>query len=173
MVFDVTNFYTKPASLAAFWWVDGNHSPQPWLAAFREYAYRYKCIGKCAFDATGTGAGYNEPSHGIQELMPWPVKFTGSSKYMGVNLAKTLMGRGLILFPNIPMLWTQLSKYRLPDDKIRQDLVMCIVVACMYLNYIFYFHKEELPLKEGDQAEESYQSVGRYRFHRRERGFLR
>jgi hypothetical protein len=48
------------------------------------------------------------------------------------------MHRGLFQFPNIPMLFNQMAKYKLPDDKLRQDLVMTVVLAASYLDYLFY-----------------------------------
>lgn len=149
MVFDVTDFPTIPAHLQAFSWVYGNNSPDPWISKYLELADRYSCLNRNAFDGTGLqGSGYDHKLHGLDNLNPWPVKLGGSMKFIYMNAAKTLVSRGLLQFPKLPMLFSQLSNYRMPDDNLRQDLVMTVVIAAAWLDSTFYGALDQSETKE-------------------------
>jgi len=138
MVFEIGNFPQVPAHLHAFEWVYGNGAPEPWLNAYVDLCLQYNCVNRNVFDSTGLQAGYERWVHGLQDLGPWALNLGGAKKFIALNSAKTLMHRGLFQFPNIPMLFNQMAKYKLPDDKLRQDLVMTVVLAASYLDYLFY-----------------------------------
>lgn len=161
MVFDVTNFPVIPAQLRAFKWVYGNNSPEPWISTYLDYCIKYKCINMNAFDSTGPQAGYGQMVHGLRDLNPWEVNTGGGKKFIYLNAAKTLTAKGLIQFPNIPLLFSQMAKYKLPDEKLRQDLVMTLMIAAAYLNILFYG-------QPGDETQEKPNHDGRYPF--RDRG---
>lgn len=160
MVFDVTEFPTIPAQLRAFKWVYGNNSPDPWIEAYLNYCLTYKCINLNAFDSTGPQAGYGQMVHGLRDLNPWEVNTGGGKKFIYLNAAKTLTARGMIQFPNIPLLFSQMAKYKLPDEKLRQDLVMTMMIAAAYLNILFYS-------QEGDESESEPNKDGRYPYRSR------
>ena len=166
MVFDITYFPEVPASLRAFYWVYGENSPDPWIMKYLEYCHTYGCIGRNGFDATGPQSGYGHFVHGLHMLNPWEVKMGGGTKYIYLNAAKTLMSRGKFAFPNIPMLFAQLSKYKLPDDKLRQDLVATLTVAAAQLDWMFFGADDGIvDFKKNED--------GRYQFHSRERDHQR
>lgn len=160
MVFDITEFPRVPAQLVAFSWVYGNNSPDPWIMKYMELCAAYHCVGRNAFDSTGPQSGYSHMVHGLNDLNPWPVNTGGGKKYIYLNAAKTLVSRGKFQFPNIPMLFAQMSKYKLPDDKLRQDLVMTLMIAGAYLDYMFYNVSDE-------EVVEDPAWMGRYGFHKR------
>lgn len=168
MVFDITNFPESPAEMVSFHWVYGRNSPIPWISKYIELADRYHCIGRNAFDSTGAQSGYNHMVHGLNDLMPWAVKLGGGTKFVYLNAAKTLTSHGKFQFPNIPMLFAQMAKYKLPDDKIRQDIVSCLIIAAAYLDHLFYnISSEEEPEDEEDEKS------GRYGFHSRQQAHWR
>lgn len=136
-VWEVTGFPRKPATMAAFHWVYGSGSPNPWMSAYTEYVIRYNAVGFNAFDATGFQAGYERLTE-IGDLLPNPIKLSGQQKYVYLNLLKKYMADGLLEYPTIPHLFSQLSKYKLPDDKLRQDLVMMLVVLAAQLEMVYY-----------------------------------
>lgn len=138
MVFEITDFPTRPAHLRAFAWVYGNGSPDPWLQKYAEYCIEYNCVSRNAFDATGPQAGYERWVHGLHTLLPTPYNFGGVAKFVALNTTKKMINNGLLTFPNLPMLFNQMTKYKLPDDKIRQDLVMAVLVACNWLEQLYY-----------------------------------
>jgi hypothetical protein len=162
MVFDVTNFPTIPATMRSFAWVYGNNSPEPWIQKYMELCYKYGCVGRNAFDSTGPQSGYGRMIHGLTDLFPWEVNMGGGKKYIFLNAAKTLISKGLYQFPDIPMLFSQLAKYKLPDEKLRQDLVACLLVASAYIDYMFMN-------TDADQTEFKKNEDGRYKYHSRER----
>lgn len=160
MVFDITHFPDIPAMLVAFHWVYGRNSPTPWISKYIELAYKFKCIGRNAFDSTGAQSGYNHMVHGLSDLMPWAIKLGGGTKFVYLNACKTLASHGKFQFPDIPMLFAQMAKYKLPDDKLRQDIVSCLIIAAAYLDHLFYNITNE-------EEQEPEEDDGRYNFHSR------
>lgn len=127
-VFDVTEFPKRPAQLAAFAWVYGNNSPNPWIAKYTEYVIKYKALALNGYDATGpSGAGYSK-LESIKDLMATGVGLQAQKKFANFNLLKKIMADGLIHIPSIEHLFNQLSKYRLPDDGLRQDIVSMLII---------------------------------------------
>lgn len=168
MVFGVDKFPDVPAQLHAFDWVYGNGSPDPWINSYTQLCLEYNCVGMNVFDSTGLQAGYERWVHGLQDLNPWPLNLGGTKKFISLNSAKTLMSRGLIQLPSIPMLFNQLQKYKLPDDKLRQDLVMTIVLAAAYLDHLFYGRTlGEQPTKSDPKSQERISFHGRDVTHAR------
>lgn len=162
MVFEITDFPTRPAHLRAFAWVYGNGSPDPWLQKYAEYCIEYNCVSRNAFDATGPQAGYERWVHGLHTLLPTPYNFGGVAKFVALNTTKKMINNGLLTFPNLPMLFNQMTKYKLPDDKIRQDLVMAVLVACNWLEQLYYEAGEgETDVEEEDTRWKWHES--RYR----------
>jgi len=142
IVWDITFFPKQPATLAAFHWVFGNNSPAPWLAKYTELVMRFHAVGRNAFDSTGPQSGY-ERVEGMAELQPTPVSMAGNTKYVLLTLTKSWMANGMFEMPFIPHIFSQLAKYRLPDAKLKQDLVMMILVAVAWLEHLFYSDNDD------------------------------
>lgn len=136
-VFDVTDFPRTPAALAAFDWVYGNNSPNPWIASFTEFVINYQAVGMCGFDSTGFQSGYERMTD-INILLPTPISLAGNNKYVYLNFAKKLVADGLFQFPTIPHLFSQMAKYRLPDTNLKQDIVSMLFVAAALLEPMYY-----------------------------------
>jgi len=166
MVWDITDFPNTPAIMTAFSWVFGNGSPNPWLAKFTEYTLRYKAMSRNAFDSTGVQSGY-ERLTGMSALMPVPIALSGQRKYVYLTLTKKFAADGLFQMPNISHIFSQMSKYRLPDDHIRQDLVMALLITSAVLEPLFYiarYEEEDEPVKKNDDR---YSRRGTNRYERR------
>ena len=153
MVWDITDFPRTPAIMKAFCWVFGNGSPNPWLAKFTEYTIKYRAMGMNAFDSTGVQSGY-ERLTGMSALKPVPIALSGQRKYVYLTLTKKFAADGLFQIPSIAHIFSQMSKYRLPDDHIRQDLVMALLVTSAVLEPLFYvmdYDDEELSERNDDR----------------------
>lgn len=144
MVWDVTDFPAKPAVLRAFNWVAGKGSYWPFITSYEEYVRRYDAYTRNAFDSTGAQKGFDELVFATMGLAAEGMDLSGSisGKMHALNAAKFFMGRGMMQFPFIGHLINQLTKYTLPDTKIRQDLVMCLAMSALYIRRYYY---EEIP----------------------------
>ena len=146
MVWDVTDFPSQPARLQAFNWVFCNGSYWPFVTAFEDYVKRYNAKGRNGFDSTGTQTGFNELVFATMSLETEGINLAAQGKYLALNAAKFFMGRGMMKIPYIEHLVNQLSHYRLPDAKLKQDLVMCIAMSAAYMRRYYY---EDMPDIEG------------------------
>lgn len=140
-VWDITDFPTQPAHLRAFTWVYGNGKPDPWIEQFVSYFYTYRCLGRSAFDATGLQTGYDRWVYALEKIAAEKMQM-GQTKFGYLNAAKILVPRGMLQAPNIPMLYSQMSKYRLPDEKLRQDLVMFLIMTAGWLERLWYMQED-------------------------------
>ena len=114
--------------MVAFNWVYGNNSPNPWMAKYTEYVITYNALSWNGYDSTGpSGAGYDR-LYAIKDLLAQPIGMQGQNKFTYLNLLKKTMADGKIQIPSIEHVFNQLSKYRLPDDKLRQDIVSMLIV---------------------------------------------
>lgn len=151
MVWNITGFPKNPAHLTAFSWVFGHGSPNPWIDQYYTYVQKYNCITRNGFDATGPQSGYEDLVYIIQEVMAEKFYMTSGRKWAALNAAKVMCSHGLIQVPSLPLLQAQMSKYRIPDDKIAQDLVMCLSMSCLWLErlwHITYDNEQEEPEEE-------------------------
>lgn len=142
-VWDITGFpgtaaNPVPAKLAAFHWVFGNNSPVPWMQSFFDYVMRYKAIGRCGYDSTGWQSGYQGWVETFAQIQSLGMNMNESNKFMHLNSAQQMMARAMIKFPNITMMNSQLAKYDLPDKKLRQDIVVMIMLSCTWLQQLYY-----------------------------------
>jgi hypothetical protein len=142
-VWDITDFPDTPAFLVAFNWVFGNNSPLPWMQVFADYAHRYHCVGRCAYDSTGAQSGYDKLVELFNDLLSEGLNMSSAKKSEYVNFAKTMMAKGLIQFPTIAGIVSQLMKYDVPDTNISQDIVMMIAMTCGRLEEYFYLSQRE------------------------------
>lgn len=166
MVFDYTYFPHQPATLRAFWWVFGNNSPWPWIEVYTSAVKRYDAYFSNAIDDTGTQSLYNRVVTALKEINVGSMPLNANNKLGYLNLAKTMMSQGMIQFPSISRLFHQLSRYRLPDDKIPQDIVMTILIACGWLEAVFYISKRSDPDPQPEPYNEIEERYGRYQSQR-------
>jgi hypothetical protein len=108
------------------------------MQRFADYAHRYHCIGRCCYDSTGAQSGYDKLVELFNDLISEGLNMSGGKKYEYINFAKTMMSKGLIQFPTIAGIISQLMKYDLPDTHIPQDIVMMIAMTCGKLEEFFY-----------------------------------
>lgn len=138
MVWDITEFPKNPAFLRAFVWVFGRGSYWPFLYEYERLVKQYRAHGRNGFDSTGVQKGFDELVFSMMDLHPAGMSMAGTGKMLALNAAKLYMGKGLMKFPYIPHLANQLTNYSLPDEKIRQDLVMAICMSASYMRRLYY-----------------------------------
>jgi len=169
-VFDATGFPDTPATLAAFDWVDGKGSYWPWVYSLEVLQGQYKPLFT-GFDSTGPQKGFDELVFVQRGISAEGINFAGNKMQM-VAALKLLMGNGKILMPerDIPHIWTQLSRWRMPDKRINQDIASALFMAAHIIHRLFWY------AKEGEEWEElpdimllkrSGVRSGRQRAHRR------
>jgi terminase large subunit-like protein len=157
MVFDYTDFPKMPAFLWAFHWVDGNSSPEPWLQKFTECLHTYNAYMSNAFDSTGPQAGYERLVPHLNDIHASGVSMGGNNKFIFLNTTKRLAARGLFNFPSISGIFQQLSRYKLPDTKLKQDIVSTLLVASAWLESVFYSAmNEDYDERENHDYEDRY-----------------
>jgi hypothetical protein len=155
-VWDISNFPETPAVMVAFSWVFGGGSPNPWMNMFTYYVMRYRAIGNCGIDGTGFQSGYEKMTD-LEDLLMTLVSLAGAKKYAYLNLTKKIMADGMFQVPNIPHLFSQCSKYKLPDNNLRQDIVMMLLVTAALLEPYYYFD-----LDEPEERTDGYDPTDRY-----------
>jgi hypothetical protein len=138
MVWDITDFPKGPAVLRAFTWVYGKGSYWPFINTYESYVKRYRAQGRNGFDSTGAQTGLDELVFAMQNLHAEGIDLSGNKKFLALNALKMFMGKRLIRFPYISHLVNQLTNYDLPDNKIRQDLVMVLAMTAQYLRRFYY-----------------------------------
>ena len=171
MAWDITEFPRKPASLRRFKWVFGHGSPEPFTHEFLDTVIRYKADrsmglpedeiteklnlkpGYWGLDSTGQQTLYDQYVFKEWGLIPDRLTMGGNGKYGALNAGKLLLSRGLMEFPYIPHVWLQHLKYDLPDNKLRQDIVMTM---CMSAYWLFYRYRAQL---EGLVGERNIKNV--------------
>lgn len=147
-VWKVNGFPFVPAHLVGFTWVAGNGNPEPWMNQYTDYVIRYRAIGHNGYDATGSGAAYAKLTD-INELLPYPVNLGAMKKQSYITLLQTVMARGLLQMPYIEHIFSQLAKYEYPEkEKMRQDLVMMLLVAVAVLEPRWYLQFQTKNEKE-------------------------
>jgi hypothetical protein len=137
-VFDVTEFPKAPALLVAGHWVFGHNDPQPWMFQYMEWVTKYRALALNGFDATGQQSGYEKLPTGMSDYNAQPISMGGGKKFGLLTLLKLWMSKGLLRFPYMTPIFNQLIQYRLPDDKLAQDIVSALLVATALLEYLYY-----------------------------------
>jgi hypothetical protein len=153
MTWDITDFPGKPAFMRGFNWVFGNGSYWPFLNEYERTVKLYKTQGRNAFDSTGMAKGFDELVFVMMNLHAEGLNMAGNGKFLALNAAKMFMGKRLMLYPYISHLSNQLTNYVLPDNKIRQDLVMTICMSALYMRRYYW---EEAHDDEDGVPVESY-----------------
>jgi hypothetical protein len=141
MVWDITDFPKAPATMRAMHWVFGEGSYYPFMFEFERMVNLYRAHTRCAFDSTGVQKGFDELVFNAMGLMAEGMDMAVGGKMRCLNAAKVFTSRRMMLFPHIPHLSNQLTHYKLPDEKIRQDLVSAFIMSAGYMNRYFYEDK--------------------------------
>lgn len=138
MVWDVTDFPEQPARLAALWWGFGNGRYQPFIQKFESLIHKYKVDEMYrGYDSTASQKAIAELSFEAGGMPVLPLGFDGVKKWQYLNALKIILGRELMKSPEIDGLRKQLTRYRIPDAKIAQDLVSSMAM-CAFLMYPLY-----------------------------------
>jgi hypothetical protein len=138
MVWDITEFPHGPAVMRAFHWVHCDGEYGPFLMEYERLVRLFKCQSRNAFDSTGTQKGFDELYFAVNKLAATGLNMAGNGKYHAINAAKFFLSKGLMQFPTLPHLMSQLTNYKLPDTKIRQDLVMCFCMSALFMQRYFF-----------------------------------
>lgn len=165
MVWDVTHFPIEPATLAGYVWGFGRGDIQNWANKHAELTWRFRAVAANAFDATGFQSGYDTWMSILNNLLSEKINLGGNAKSDCLNSAKMLCSAGKIKIPVMPEtgnpIFNQLQRYELPEpQKLRQDLVMVLIMSCWWLKRLYFFSLEEpetLPFDEGRWKEDRYE----------------
>lgn len=136
LVWDITDVPKAPATLVSFRWPFGRGTYNPFLTAYFEEFNRYR-PAICLADSTGPQKGFGSMVYQEWGLPVEPVDLSGAKKGAGISAATLLMSRGLLRFPYLSGLRSQLSGYILPDKLIAQDIVSCIIMTGLKLSAMF------------------------------------
>lgn len=138
LVWDITGFPESPIVMRSFKWVYGNGSYMPFLATFEEMINQYRPVA-AAFDSTGTQKAMDELAMS---------QIGGGLIVEGMNLAgqklafhnaiKMMMHRGLVKYPFIRGMRTQMAHYKFPDTKLSQDIVSALQITGGWLRRRFF-----------------------------------
>jgi hypothetical protein len=155
MVFDVTDFPTKPASLAAFDWIYGFGSYHPFISSLEyHYSLYHPYIG--AFDSTGIQKAFDDLGILDQEKLWMPLNMTGNKMHYVLCL-KVLMDRSLIKMPNsIYSIWNQLLMWCMPDKNLDQDIASTLFMIGYILNQLL---PEPMRKPEEEDDDNVYQTT--------------
>lgn len=131
---DITDYPTEPAKLSGFWWGNAGGRIDPFLNQFLGWRKEFRTLN-CAFDATAGQHVYSQLSfRGMDDIIPIDLAGSGVKKKSYINTLKLKMLSGKLKWPKeIPGLRWQFLKYKLPDEKIAQDIVSAFIVFAGYL----------------------------------------
>lgn len=153
MVWDVTQFPTGPAVMVGFHWVYANGEYGPFLEEYTRLVREFKAQNRNAFDSTGTQKGFDELYFAINRLAATGLSMAGTGKFHALNAAKFFLAKELLQYPTIPHLISQLTNYKLPDTKIRQDLTMCFCMSALFMQRYFYIDVGQQDEDDGEQEQ--------------------
>jgi hypothetical protein len=142
MAWDVTGFPAQPAVLRCFRWIFGGGSYQPFLLEYQRLVEQYHAQGQNAFDSTGVQKGFDELVFVTQQLLAEGLNMQGE-KFLMLNTTKILLGKIMLRFPRLRGWTHQLTHYKLPDTKIRQDIVMAFIMSCGWLRRLLWGYLDE------------------------------
>jgi len=131
MVLDVTE---KPYQLVYCSWPNGGGKYAPFLASYRYALEKYNPIYK-GIDATGTQKAIDELAFKEYGIELNSLNFQ-KDKYAMINALKIMIQRADIRIPFIKGIRQQLASYKLPDNKIAQDLVCSLMELAHLTRYI-------------------------------------
>lgn len=142
IVWDVTDFPERPAFMRCFRWIFGNGSFHPFFSEYKRLIEQYRAQGQNAFDSTGVQKGLEELAYTTEDMIAEGMSMTGN-KYLHLNAAKQFFTKKLWLMPYLKGLSHQLTHYRIPDTKIRQDIVMVIAMSAGWMRRLLWGYADE------------------------------
>jgi len=154
MVWDVTDFPKNKSKLVAFWWGFGKGSILPFVDTFTELRKKYHVPYQLrGFDSTATQKYMSELVWMSEEEMVIPLGFDGSKKYQYINATKFLLSRSKLQIPaGITGIEKQIKRYRIPDNKLPQDIVATLGMACQLMFPLYISEYGEVD-EAGQQTE--------------------
>lgn len=149
LVFDITDFLTRPARLVYFSMIDGMNDYKPWLSAFRNCMLRYSAKGyydatnlQQAFESAGAfDGGIVEDGKGgfIKVGRPFdttPVTFAVNNKRWARGTFVMLMQDSQFEWPHLDTLWHQAAIYKETGEghlKLADDILAAMFVYALAL----------------------------------------
>jgi len=160
MVFDITEFPIKAASLAAFTWVYGYGSYWPFINMM-DFLYDIYHPIEAAFDATGIQKAFDDLGILDSSKLWMPLDLHGLKMHMVLCL-KVLMGKGLVKIPkSLYSVWNQLLLWHMPDKSLRQDIASTMFMIGYLLNQ--FLPRSVIPDTDFEQRLEETDRWGRVR----------
>jgi len=149
LVFDITDFLTRPARLVYFSMIDGMNEYKPWLSEFRNCMLTYSAKGyydatnlQQAFESAGAfDGGIVEDGKGgfIKVGRPFdttPVTFAVNNKRWARGTFVMLMQDGQFEWPHLDTLWHQAAIYKETGEghlKLADDILAAMFVYTLAL----------------------------------------
>ncbi len=142
IVWDITDFPVKPAIMSAMWWGDGNGSWQPFVGRFERYIDQYHIPEQFrGYDSTAAQKMLAEFVFNADGKPVIPLGFDGQKKWAYLTALKLLLSKGLLRMPKFPKevdaIRQQLTRYRIPDSKIPQDIVATLSMAAFIMQPLY------------------------------------
>jgi hypothetical protein len=135
IVWDITEFPDKPATLVYFKWIYGNGSYDPFKLAYKYAWETYRPIDSL-IDSTGTQKLWDEQILLNMGIWATGMDFSGQKKGMLVAAVQQVQRRQF-KWPYILGIRSQLIRYNLAEDtpqgKLPQDIVAVIMMSSWYL----------------------------------------
>lgn len=145
LAWDYTDFPAYPATLQAFNWVFGNHRPDPWITKYLEYIDTYGAKLSNAFDSTAWQSGWQETLWAMDRTISGGMHMHVANKARCLNFTKRMAERELLKVPSIQGMFDQLGRYQLPDTRLKQDIVMALIMSAGWLEHLMYADEETAP----------------------------
>jgi len=132
------NISRKPERLDALWWGQGNKSMDPLIEKILEH-YRVYAPVYVGVDATGTQGHTAQIMEEIYNIRGYdfrvnPIDTSGQRKAAYLTTLRMLIESHSIEWPKVDGIDAQLLSYKLPDNKIPQDLVMTMMMSAVVIN---------------------------------------
>lgn len=160
LVFDMTE-YPEPAALQAFWWGDGGGQYGPFINQMLLWNEVYRCAN-LVYEGTAGQKVFGETAF-AQLSHVVGIDLSGVKKRMHIITLKLMMQKNRLKWPaKLTGINWQFLKYKLPDEKISQDIVSAFIVLAGYVaTWLGY---EEEPTKLEDPK--PLPATGADRYHR-------
>lgn len=154
IVWDITDFPDKPASLRFFKWIFGRGSYDPFKIAYRYAWDTYRPVDAIV-DSTGTQSLWNEQIFLNMGLWVDGMDFSGNKHGMLIAGIQQVQRR-LFRFPFIQGIRSQLVRYNITEDttssKLPQDITAVILMTAFHLRRYLWEDVEEK--NEPDEVQE-------------------
>lgn len=163
-VWDVTH---KPVVMVALFWgspIPGEYTP--FIQTLKKYIYTYNA--RAIIDTTSAQILLLHSSE-LAELRDYiiPADFSGDFKRNAQWLARVCAESGVFKVPNYTSLRVQLRRYAFDDRKLRQDMVITILLLAYWMNSNLMLREEQTDDTESTPGNADANS--RHQWHSRDR----